>query len=273
MKKTFILMIMILALSVFLGSAVTIAGDYRAVVPGSGINGTAHDLRYNQAGSGYNANDVDNKYGAAGGAGDLNRICVWCHAPHHALKPADFAGDIDYLPLWNHTTTTMVYQPYTNGADEPADPSHLAQSEVLANQPGGVSKLCLSCHDGSVAVNEYGFACGDLRSSGVRKGDTPAFIQCQYKIGEGGDLTNHHPIGFTYQDVSTVDDEIASAAAVIGNYQIGDLLWAGKMECTTCHDVHNTKNQGEKFLWISDHDSNLCLTCHLKGTKTAPVGP
>jgi predicted CXXCH cytochrome family protein len=256
MKKTFILMLMFLALGLFLWTSAAIAADYSATEPGSGIDGTAHDLR--AAGS-----DVDNMYGAAGG--DLNRICVWCHAPHHTLKPFDFAGDIDYLPLWNHTTTTMVYQPYTNGADEPADPSHASTTEVLANQPGGVSKLCLSCHDGSLAINEYGFAPGDIKSSGVRKGDAPQYIMAQYKIGEGGDLTNHHPIGFNYQDVAAVDDEIENANQIMNTWHtIGDLLWAGNVECTTCHDVHNTKNEGEKFLWASDVNSELCLTCHLK---------
>lgn len=262
MKKTFILIMMFLAL--ILWSSLVIAADYSGINPGSGIKGTAHDLRSGQpAGDVYGANDTGNKYGGAGG--DLNRICVWCHAPHHTLRPADVAGDIDYLPLWNHTTTTMVYQTYSNGADEPADPSHASTSEVLANQPGSVSKLCLSCHDGSVAVNEYGFAPGDIKSSGVRKGDTPRFITSQYKIGEAGDLTNHHPIGFAYADVEAVDDEIQRASAPMNTfYTIGDLLWAGKMECTTCHDVHNTKNSGEKFLWKSDEESGFCLTCHLK---------
>jgi predicted CXXCH cytochrome family protein len=264
MKKTFILMLMFLALGLFLWTSSAIAGVYNAKEPGTGISETAHDLRMGQqAGGVYGANDVDNMYGAAGG--DLNRICVWCHAPHHTLKPFDYAGDIDYLPLWNHTTTTMVYQPYTNGADEPSDVNHASTAEVLANQPGGVSKLCLSCHDGSLAVNEYGFAPGDIKSSGVRKGDTPRFMTAQYKIGEGGDLTNHHPIGFTYQDVVASDDEINNASAAMNSlYTIGDLLWAGKVECTTCHDVHNTKNEGEKFLWKSDENSGLCLTCHLK---------
>jgi len=121
-----------------------------------------------------------------------------------------------------------------------------------------------------VAVNEYGFVPGDIKSSGVRKGDEAETIFGQYRIGEGGNLTNHHPIGFVYQDVATVDDEIASPTATMGNYEIGDLLWQGRMECTTCHDVHNTKNTGEKFLWISDANSNFCLTCHLKGDITAP---
>jgi hypothetical protein len=32
--------------------------------------------------------------------------------------------------------------------------------------------------------------------------------------------------------------------------------------------VHNKNNTGEKLLHISDANSNLCLTCHLKGTIT-----
>ena len=271
MKKTLILVPMVFGLGLVLGPktvlAVSHAPEFAIQQPGTGISGTAHDLRKESlVGDYYNADDVDNAY--AGEANpDLNRICVWCHAPHHTLRPAEFAGDIDYLPLWNHRITTLVYQTYANGADEPADPNHLAQSEIIANQPGAVSKLCLSCHDGSVAVNEYGFVPGDIKSSGTRKGDAPVFIQGQYKIGEGGNLTNHHPIGFFYQDVASTDDEIATPTAVMGNYRLGDLLWAGNMECTTCHDVHNTKNTGEKFLWVSDKDSEFCLTCHLKANN------
>jgi len=272
MKKTLILAPMVFGLGLFLCAgtvlAVSHAPEYSKQQPGTGISGTAHDLRMGTlVGDYYNANDVDNAYAGAADP-DLNRICVWCHAPHHTLKPANYAGDIDYLPLWNHRTTTMVYQTYTNGADEPSDPNHLSQAERIANQPGSVSKLCLSCHDGTVAVNEYGFLPGDIKSSGTRKGDTAKFIQGQYKIGEGGNLTNHHPIGFDYEAVASVDDEIALPSATMGNYRIGDLLWAGKMECTTCHDVHNTKNTGEKFLWKSDKNSEFCLTCHLKDNTT-----
>jgi predicted CXXCH cytochrome family protein len=259
---------MVFGLGLLLLSGSALAGDFSNEEPGSGINGTAHDLRPGQPADAYNANDVDNAYEGAAST-DLNRICVWCHAPHHTLKPAEYAGDIDYLPLWNHEVTSLVFQPYTNGAEEPGDPSHASTAEMLANQPGSVSKLCLSCHDGSVAVNEYGFVPGDLKSSGVRKGDAAVTIVDQYRIGEGGNLTNHHPIGFKYQDVATVDDEIASPTVEMGNYEIGDLLWQGRMECTTCHDVHNTKNTGEKFLWISDENSNFCLTCHLKGDKSS----
>ena len=42
---------------------------------------------------------------------------------------------------------------------------------------------------------------------------------------------------------------------------IGEVLWNGKMECSSCHDVHNTKNSGSKFTWTEDTNSALCLTC------------
>ena len=42
------------------------------------------------------------------------------------------------------------------------------------------------------------------------------------------------------------------------------------LECASCHSVHNTGNDGESLLWRSDINSELCLTCHMKGTYTTP---
>ena len=52
--------------------------------------------------------------------------------------------------------------------------------------------------------------------------------------------------------------------ANINGLTIGDLLWNGRMECSTCHDVHNTKNEGIKFTLVKDTQSNFCFTCHMK---------
>jgi len=65
------------------------------------------------------------------------------------------------------------------------------------------------------------------------------------------------------------DDEINPATSdLLGvnayGMTIGDLLWSGRIECSSCHDVHNTKNEGRKFTWIEDSGSNLCFTCHKK---------
>jgi len=145
---------------------------------------------------------------------------------------------------------------------------HLFNGAETIGQPGSVSRLCLSCHDGSIAVNEYGFDPGRAESQGTG-GD---FIAAQFQIGAGGNLVNHHPIGFDYTDVVLKDDEIAPVWTVISTggggahsqTTIGTLLYNNRMECVTCHDVHNSKNDGETFLWVSDQESNFCRTCHLK---------
>jgi predicted CXXCH cytochrome family protein len=268
--KKFIVVAVCLVLGMFLVSSMAMATDYSTkVTPGKGIKGTAHDLSLTGATTSgrtdlYGSADINNAYLPGG---SLDRICIWCHTPHFSIKPgtAD-AGGINYLPLWNHDLTAQTYKAYTNGSDEPADANHKSEAERLNSQPGGVSKLCLSCHDGSVAVNAYGrvpggTGPGDDKSTGARN----EFIKADYMIGEMGDLSNHHPIGFNYDTVEATDDEIQRSTEVFtASNTIGDLLWSGKMECTTCHDVHNTKNTGEKFLWKSDAQSALCLTCHLK---------
>ena len=255
--KKYIIALLCVAVGILLVSSMVMAapGDGN---PGNGIKKTSHDLSSQGGNLSHNVGDANEQAG-------LDRICIYCHAPHNAVKvgSADAAG-VGYLPLWNHKITTTVFQTYNNGPDDPSDPNHLSAAEILAGQPGSVSKLCLSCHDGTVAVNQYGNAPSSSRHTGADKLITDPSLTGRGLIGGGGDLSNHHPIGFDYAAVQATDDEIAPVTASLGVYKIGDLLWAGKMECTTCHDVHNTKNQGEKFLWVSDQNSNLCLTCHLK---------
>lgn len=227
---------------------------------GLGIVGSYHDLSDTGRGTLYNNDDT------------LQRICVYCHAPHHTIKPGSAeAIGVDYLPLWNHgVSTNTVFQMYNNGNQDPDEADALGnpinhQYQAVANAPGSVSRLCLSCHDGSVAVNQYGFNPGRTQSRGTADADGKA-ITGSYVIGTGGNLSNHHPIGFDYSDVAAKDDEIASITQTFGTtgVKIADLLYQNNMECVTCHDVHNTKNNGESFLWTTDYGSKFCCTCHLK---------
>jgi predicted CXXCH cytochrome family protein len=233
--------------------------------PGGGINGTYHDL--SSLGNG-------NQFGDSADQAGLNRICVYCHAPHNTIKPDVAGGTFTYMPLWNHGKTTNVgaFTMYSNGSDLPGSLSHQSQAMVLANQPGSVSLLCLSCHDGSISTNMYG--------SGSSVGQDNKNIQTgtgRAVIGLNGDLSNHHPIGFDYTQVqSPVDDEIrvSTDAGFLadptdgtkqgGPKTIADLLWGKNVECVSCHDVHNTKNGGTKLTWVNDKQSKLCLTCHNK---------
>jgi predicted CXXCH cytochrome family protein len=271
MKKAVITALCV-ALGVLMIASAIIAAPYGyrtgSYEGGTGIYNTPHDLR-----TGTIAGDIYN----VAGADPLNRLCIFCHAPHHTVKPGSAEAEgVDYLPLWNHVVTAQIYETYDNGADDPDDLTSGHQLNAVVGQPGSVSRLCLSCHDGTVAINQYGFTPGDARSQ--QRGSN--VIADQYMIGAGGDLRNHHPIGFNYRDVAADDFEIADPdstvinAAVNKSLNIADVLYQDQMECVTCHDVHNSNNQGaEKFLWKSDANSSFCVTCHLKAKSFTGVAP
>jgi len=248
-------------------STVAMAG----LAAGTGIVGTSHDLSTAGGNTGA-AFYTDDAYGD-----NKDRICVYCHTPHSSLLSVDADASFDYLPLWNHKTTTLVgaYTMYTNGSYVPGLIDHQFNGIDSLGQPGGVSLLCLSCHDGSVGVNEYGFYSASSKNALAAKAMTGRAL-----IGSGGELSNHHPIGFNYDDVAAVDQEIRFSTVAIptggvggvlagGPEFISDLLAVGgNMECVTCHDVHNTKNGGSKFTWVDDTNSRFCFVCHVKDGTT-----
>jgi predicted CXXCH cytochrome family protein len=263
------------SLSVLFAAALVLAFSAMAMAgttPGSGIDGTSHDLS-STGGSAAWGDAVEQ-----GGGNGHDRICVYCHAPHHTLRP-DTTNT--YVPLWNHVMSTRpasAFTPYTNGTDNnnfgtsTVNIQHQSIAALLGNAPGSVSMLCLSCHDGTVGTNEYGYA---PSTSSNRNNPQQFTAASRAGIGIGGDLSNHHPIGFNYLNVQATDAELADPSASVvgtrhnGPTQVQDLLWGGAvaggtMECVTCHDVHNTQNGGLKFLWVDDTHSALCLTCHLK---------
>ena len=156
-------------------------------------------------------------------------ICIFCHTPHNAKASAGV--------LWNHGATTATYTLYSSST----------LNAVMA-QPGVTSKLCLSCHDGTVAVDTYG----------TRTGTT--FIGGGELLGT--DLSNDHPIGFTYDAaLATADGGLvtpASASLVVASVP----LYAAKVECASCHNVHDNALGG--FLRTTNAASALCLKCHVK---------
>jgi len=247
-------------------SAGAFSGTY---TPGTGINGTVHDLGTSHDGMNY-TNPAD----------DLNRICIFCHAPHNTYRLSTAPGGagpqadpaFDYLPLWNHTLqANIAYTMYENGPGAPQQGEKASQAILNGMSPGSTSLLCLSCHDGSVAVNSYGN--GAQIETSVSSGTTQ--IVPSYVIGQDKYLGNHHPIGFNYDDVAAGDTEIRDADAAMltpATFVRDHLYGAGNtnMECGTCHSVHNKGNDGETLLWRSDENSELCLTCHDKGIYTAP---
>lgn len=160
------------------------------------------------------------------------QLCIPCHTPHKAdITTTD-------APLWNHAITATSYTLY----DSPTFDGKASQS-----QPGGVSKLCLSCHDGTVAIDSFAGTAGQT------------MISVKANIARDGKLNRTHPISFVYNTaLSTTDAELADPATLPKGW-----VNNGKFECSSCHDVHNKKGTN-KLLNAPNGASALCLTCHIK---------
>ena len=182
--------------------------------------------------------------------GHGQQICQPCHTPHNA----DIT--ITAAPLWNHQFTTATYQMYT---------SINTAAGTMGAVIDGTSKLCLSCHDGSVAIGSFGGQTGTVYMSGYNNGGA----------NFGTDLRNDHPVSVDYA---------ASLAAGWGGLRQTSFLYstytspgvygvttkavsskldaAGKVQCTSCHGAHSNKLGYQ--LSMSNQGSAICLICHSK---------
>ncbi len=212
-----------------LGATLAFAG----INAGTGIVGSKHDMN--------RMNTTGDQYG---------RVCAYCHTPHHALDP----NASDYMPLWSHNLTTQNFQAYES----------TTLNAAIVDPLVGPSRLCMSCHDGAIAVDQHYGLAGQV----VKTGDNFN----QIAVGSNGDLTNDHPIGFDYGAVAAVDLGIkpATNAFTAGTKQIKDALTNGIMTCATCHEVHNKDNVADAantynyFLYAQQKDSAICTSCHDK---------
>lgn len=95
-----------------------------------GITNTRHNLTQSYLGAGSSIMDpFRNNYG---------EVCVYCHTPHGANTTVA-------LPLWNRTIKSTTYSTY-----DTLGTTTLTQT---VKQPGRNSLSCLSCHDGTVAID------------------------------------------------------------------------------------------------------------------------
>ncbi|MBU0663277.1 MAG: cytochrome C [Proteobacteria bacterium] len=172
------------------------------------------------------------------------QICLPCHAPHNNQN---VTGDL----LWNHAPTAATYTLY----DSPTF------DVTVPGQPAALSKFCLSCHDGTVALDAYTNHAGTT------------FISATPDVGPnfGTNLGNDHPISFLY-DAALVTADTATGGGVAGLkapaavIAAGLPLFNGMMECATCHDVHNkhATAAGDGLLNVANAGSALCISCHIK---------
>ena len=218
---------------------------------GTGIAGSPHDFS-----DGYS----DELGGTADESwNDRGEICRVCHIPHDNENAAQlYANGL----LWNHDVATTSYTLYSS-----------ATLDGAIGQPGGTSKLCLGCHDGTVALNAFDHNSGGAKFPGgktmkdIYGGGIAGFVMPNQAVG---DLSGTHPISIVYD---TADPNLRAKSYVIdgGTTTIDDVLDGGKVQCSSCHDVHNQESVGGTHLLRvaqtvaqGGSASGLCLTCHIK---------
>ncbi|MDH5528061.1 MAG: hypothetical protein OEY97_12225 [Nitrospirota bacterium] len=241
------------------------------------IVGSRHDLsHFNQRGYGGSPSGPMQGFTF----NDYREACVYCHTPHNGSPVA---------PLWNRNLSDPEgYQMYSspNFDSKPG------------NAPDGISLACLSCHDGTVAVDDirnkpqfHGWADSQVHykmdyMDQNRGSQSCAKCHSRWGGGIGGvnaahdasvryltqDLRDDHPISMAFpskrvdpqfhQPTVSKDDGGRAFENGIQTYE-GD-----KVQCATCHDIHNPDEDNSEgrdpFLRVSNQGSALCLTCHEK---------
>ncbi len=210
-------------------------------------------------------------YGNTYRSSNVDQVCVFCHTPH--------GGSLDG-PLWNHSAPVNNFTHYN---------SVTLSGIVGENRPvRNESLICMSCHDGSIAVNTLHNNPNEIGSDpvylaglnpnvpiiGMAGGVPAAKIGAVFgDISVSGNLTDDHPISFSYNDVLTAinntpkEFEIRTVAAA----ELNGVRFYGPenyVECTSCHDPHvdyvTQQPEYAPFLITPNTGSALCLACHDK---------
>ncbi|MDQ7005847.1 MAG: cytochrome C [Acidobacteriota bacterium] len=181
---------------------------------------------------------------------DRGEICRVCHVPHDHGRTRGLEG-----LLWNHALSTASYTMYSSSTlDGAADA-----------QPTGITKMCLGCHDGTVAIDDF-----DNHNGGTNFIGTGDQIP-QLSDGGNPDLRATHPISIVYDTADTGLHPTSNTMG--GSGTIADVLEAGKVQCHSCHDVHDAPGEAvanTHLLRVAQttsqggNPSGLCLTCHDK---------
>jgi predicted CXXCH cytochrome family protein len=216
-----------------------------AVLPGSDaaiaeVRNSKHD--FSSAGT-----------GGIWGSSDIDQVCVFCHTPHDANLNA-------VAPLWNREVPSAVFALYESGT-----------RNASVQQPGPNTLACLGCHDGSIAIDMIAhgnpggsnmMAIGDVYYPGSPYGEGGANIGGNYSGNPNvNNLSDDHPVSFVYDSaLAAADGGLVDPASLPADLP----LFQNRLECSTCHDVHNSHPANPALLRITPAGGALCLSCHRK---------
>jgi hypothetical protein len=227
--------------------------------PGDGIGNSAHDF----------TQESTQPVGA----------CTFCHTPHRAQQTK---------LLWNHTLSGLTYSWSDTTVTTGGTPLPTFDASWQ-----GVSKNCLSCHDGSVAIGDVawfdGTAGPELFDLFHDQEDDPALIT--FATPGTGDLAGNHPVAmpFPFQNQASTYNNVTTGAAAVqsgwqadpqtlgirlfnddgaGNVSAGAVVGQTGIECSSCHDPHNGQGVVDVYFLrgtLTGNDTNyICLRCHVK---------
>ena len=155
---------------------------------------------------------VDSKHNlSATGPGNVralteDKICIFCHTPHNATP---------FTPLWNKKIEPKAYTLYQSST-----------LSAMPGQPSGPSRLCLSCHDGTIAL-------GDVLKPATGIQMTIDRLTSGMRAHLDTDISNDHPVSFSYLDALPNPELSDTLPPILHTYG------GGNIHCTTCHDPHD----------------------------------
>lgn len=178
------------------------------------------------------ANTVHNLSASGPGAikaAGVGELCIFCHAPHSAVQTRG---------LWNRSLPGTTYTLYASST-----------LEATLSQPTGASRLCLSCHDGTMAL-------GNMRV--LPKTGPVTLGPLAGRASLGTDLSDDHPVSFVYDTALALKQgQLADPTGLPRPVHLDDTR---QLQCTACHEPHDDRFR--KFLRIDDRFAGLCSACH-----------
>lgn len=167
------------------------------------------------------------------------RVCIFCHSSHNSSKEG---------PLWNHETTAQkTFTTYKRS-------SMSSQLE----QPTGATKLCLSCHDGTIAV---GAVRGMPRPIPMQNVGASGEIPANKRGNFGLDLSGTHPVSVKYGQSTALSIKHLRWPPLDPEKSVGPDA-DGFVQCTSCHDPHDDSKSDRYPFWRKKTFDEVCLVCH-----------